>query len=118
MIDLLFFLILGHFCGDFALQSDRMAALKRTSLDALTIHVTLYTVTIASFLAIGLFLQNSLDLLFNLATVGVLVFIFVEHWLQDWLKAKRFNESRQAYYLDQAIHALILFAVRIFVYNG
>ena len=118
MIDLLFFLLLGHFCGDFALQSDRMATRKRRSNGALIAHVALYTLTLGCFLAAGLYLQGSLDQLFRPITIGVIFFIFIEHWMQDWLKAGKYKDSRQAYYLDQALHVSILFIIRIFVYNG
>lgn len=118
MIDLMFFLLIGHFCGDFALQSDRMAARKGSSYNALTAHVTIYTVTIACFLAAGLYLQNAPDQFFRLTTAGVMIFIFVEHWFQDWLKAGKSKNSRQAYYFDQAVHVLILFTIRIYVYHG
>ena len=39
MVDLLFYLLLGHFFGDFALQTDRVAAEKQGSIKVLTYHV-------------------------------------------------------------------------------
>ncbi|UCD62838.1 MAG: DUF3307 domain-containing protein [Candidatus Zixiibacteriota bacterium] len=117
MIDLLFFLILGHLFGDFGLQSDRVAAEKGRSKATLTYHVFLYTLTVALFLFAGLALNGS-DGFFRLATLLVLTFIFLAHWIQDYLKAFRFNGTKQAFYLDQAVHILILFAVRILIYNG
>ena len=117
MIDLLFFLLLGHFCGDFALQSDRMAEQKRTSLKILTGHITLYVFTIAVFMFAGLSL-GSTSRFFQLTTVYTLAFLFIEHWLQDFLKARIFNCGRQGYYIDQAIHVLVLFVIRIIIYDG
>lgn len=117
MIDLLFFLILGHFFGDFALQSDRVAAEKQKSMKVLTYHVVLYTFVVACFLFVGLYLNNSNAFLTG-ATAIVLVVILVAHWIQDYLKAFHFNGTKQAFYLDQAMHVLILFIIRILVYNG
>lgn len=117
MVDLLFFLILGHFFGDFGLQSDRVAAEKGKSKKTLTYHVLLYTLTVTLFLYAGLMLNGS-DGFFQAATIGVFALIFAAHWIQDYLKAFRFNGTKQAFYLDQAVHVLILFAIRIVVYNG
>jgi cation transport ATPase len=115
--DLLFFLLVGHYVGDFALQTDRIADRKQRSTGALTLHVTIYTLTIAVFLALGLSLQRSTDF-FRFATAYVLAFIFAGHWLQDRLKSRLFNGSKQAYYIDQSIHIIILFAIRVFIYNA
>ncbi|UCE25089.1 MAG: DUF3307 domain-containing protein [Candidatus Zixiibacteriota bacterium] len=117
MVDLLFFLILGHFFGDFALQSDRVAQRKQESTKILTYHVVLYTLVLALSLFLGLW-HNGSDGFFSVATVAVLAVILVAHWLQDYLKAFKFNGTKQAFYLDQAIHIAILFVVRILVYNG
>ncbi len=117
MVDLLFYLLLGHFFGDFGLQTDRVAAEKQGSIKVLTYHVTLYTLVVTVFLYAGLLLTGQNTFL-SITTVGVLVVIFVAHWIQDYLKAFRFNGTKQAFYLDQAMHVLILFVIRIFVYNG
>ena len=117
MVDLLFFLILGHFVGDFALQSDRVAAEKQKSLKVLTYHVFLYTIVVAGFLFAGLYLHGDSSF-FTGATAIVLAIVLAAHWIQDYLKAFHFNGTKQAFYLDQAVHVLILFIVRILVYNG
>lgn len=117
MVDLLFFLLLGHFFGDFALQSDRVAEEKKSSIGMLTYHVAMYTLTAAVFLFFGLYMNNS-DAFFQLITALSLVVIFIAHWIQDYLKAYKFNGTKQAFYFDQAIHILVLFLIRIFVYNG
>lgn len=117
MLDLLFFLILGHFFGDFALQSDRVAAEKQKSQKVLFYHVVIYTLVIALSLMIGLYLNKSNDF-FQPVTVLVLMAVLVAHWIQDYLKAFRFNGTKQAFYFDQGIHILVLFMIRIFVYNG
>lgn len=117
MVDLLFYLLLGHFFGDFALQTDRVAAEKQGSIKVLTYHVTLYTLVVSVFLHAGLLL-NGQDTFLSITTIGVLVTVFIAHWIQDYLKAFKFNGTKQVFYLDQAMHILVLFVIRIFVYNG
>ncbi len=117
MVDLLFFLLMGHFLGDFALQSDRIAARKQQSRKVLTYHVALYTVILGATLFIGLTLNGNHSF-FTVTTLVVLPVVFVAHWIQDYLKAFKFNGTKQAFYFDQAVHVLILFAIRILAYNG
>ncbi len=117
MLDLLFFMILGHYCGDFALQTDRMAREKGNSYGILTAHVLLYTIVLAAFIALGMF-YNGYNGFFSLTTLLVLLAVFFIHWIQDHIKARRFNGNKQAYYFDQAMHILVLLAVRMFVFNG
>ena len=117
MVDLLFYLVLGHFFGDFALQSDRVAEEKKRSIGVLTYHVAMYTLVMAVFLFFGLYM-NASTAFFHLSTAVALIVISVAHWLQDYLKAYKFNGTKQAFYFDQAVHILVLFAIRIFVYNG
>jgi len=117
MLDLLWFLLLGHFLGDFAFQSDRTAKIKGASKLTLTGHVTLYTVCIALVLLIGLNLNGS-DEFFSTSTTLILIAIFASHWIQDFVKANRFNGTKQGFYFDQALHVLVLFVIRIYVYNG
>jgi len=117
MVDLLFYLLLGHFFGDFALQTDRVAAEKQRSLKVLTYHVTLYSLVLMVFLYAGLLL-NGQNTFLSITTIWVVVGVFIAHWIQDYLKAFKFNGAKQAFYLDQAMHVFILFVIRIFVYNG
>lgn len=117
MVDLLLFLLLGHFLGDFALQSDRVAAEKQQSKAVLSYHVVIYTLVITAALFVGLLLNGS-QAFFTLTTVAVIPVVFVAHWIQDYLKAFKFNGTKQAFYVDQAVHVLVLFAIRILAYNG
>ncbi|MEW5994806.1 MAG: DUF3307 domain-containing protein [Candidatus Zixiibacteriota bacterium] len=112
MVDTLFFLLLGHFLGDFAFQSDQVAEGKRTSRLVLTRHVFIYTLTIAAALALGLHLNGS-EAFFSVLTIAVLAILFVQHWTQDFLKSHRFNGTRQAFYVDQGLHLLVLFLIRV-----
>ena len=118
MLDLLFFLILGHYLGDFALQSDTIAREKGGSRKILSLHVAFYTVVIAALLFIGLYFNHQLDEFFTYYTPIVLIAIYIEHWLQDYVKSTRFNGSKQGFYFDQGLHVAVMYLVRLFIYNG
>jgi protein-S-isoprenylcysteine O-methyltransferase Ste14 len=116
-MDVLFFLILGHFCGDYAFQTDNIAERKKSSKAALAIHVVLYTVCIWAFLAAYSLLYLP-GLYFHTATLMFLAFLFIEHWTQDYLKSRLTDCSKQAYYIDQVIHIALLYFYRIFIFPG
>lgn len=116
MLDLLFFLILGHFLGDFAFQSDWVANHKKNSTAILTRHVLIYTLTVSLFLCLGLVLRQS-EQFYTLTTLVVVALIFIEHWLQDFAKGRWFSTSNQGFYADQALHIIVLFVIRIYVFN-
>ncbi len=117
MPDLLFFLLLGHFLGDFALQTDVMARDKGCSQSVLSKHVAMYTLTIGVALAVGLYLSGS-DAFLTPTTAAVLIVVFVEHWIQDFSKPALFNAGKQGFFIDQALHVLVLFIVRVVVYGN
>jgi hypothetical protein len=117
MPDLLFFLLLGHATGDFALQSDTMARMKRTSGIVLTLHVAIYTAAIAVSLLAAYLFADAVAVM-SWVTLPVLAFIFVEHWIQDYLKVNGAGPSKQSFYADQVIHILILYVIRLTVYHG
>ena len=109
-MDLMWFLLLAHFAGDFAFQTDRMAERKRSSQSVLTLHVLIYVATIG-LMVVGYELTVS-GMPTKAAVLPVaLGGLFVVHWLQDDLKG-RFFLSRQAYYLDQLLHVIQLFVLR------
>lgn len=116
-MDVLFFLILGHFCGDYALQTDRIAENKKSSKLALSYHVLIYTLCIWAFLALYSLLYHQ-DLYFHSATLIFLVFLLFEHWTQDFLKSRVKSCSKQAYYIDQIVHIALLYFYRIFIFPG
>lgn len=110
-MDMMWFLMLSHLVGDYALQSDRMAAQKGASLPALTWHVVIYVATLTVTLAA--YAMATRAFVFGSVRVGIaLAAIFVLHWSQDYWKARRFPDSRQAYYVDQALHIAQLFLLR------
>jgi hypothetical protein len=112
----MFFMLLGHYLGDFALQSDRMAEGKLISPATLTQHVLVYTVTLGITLAAGLALtgRSIPTAVFGIALAAV----FLEHWLQDWLKPKVLNRGKQGLFIDQGLHLIVLFAVRLIAFPG
>ena len=115
-MDLLFFMLLGHYLGDFALQSDHMAEGKLRSAKILTIHVLAYTSTLGVVLGAGLVLngQPVVTGTFGLALAAV----FAEHWLQDWLKPRVLNRGKQGLFVDQGLHLMVLYAVRLIAFPG
>ena len=116
-MDILFFLVLGHFCGDYAFQSDEIAEKKKSSKTALAYHVLTYTLCIWMFLAIyGLLYQPGLFI--RLSTILFLIFLFLEHWLQDFIKIRIDICNKQLYYQDQIFHIIILYLYRIFIYKS
>ena len=114
-MDILFFLLLGHFCGDYALQSDNTADRKKSSVGALSIHVLSYTLCIWVFIVIySLLYQPGLYL--KAATLIFLTALFIEHWAQDYIKGRISNGTRQLHFIDQIIHVAVLYIYRIFIF--
>lgn len=113
-MDLMWFLFLAHLTGDYALQTDRMAAEKGRDLVALTQHVAIYvgciTLTLWSFAAL-----TTRFLFPSASVVTMLAALFVLHWTQDYIKSRRFPTSKQAYYIDQVLHLAQLYAIRLLV---
>ncbi len=113
MPDVLFFLLLGHIFGDFALQTDYMAVKKGSSKRVLSLHVLIYTVTVGIFWWLGKELAGSRD--FPTLTQGlVLAALYVEHWLQDFIKTTKSNGEKQWLFADQALHLSVLYVIRMF----
>ncbi|MEE9554702.1 MAG: DUF3307 domain-containing protein [candidate division Zixibacteria bacterium] len=111
-MDPLFLFLLGHFIGDYAFQTDKMVANKRTLSRILILHCAIYTITLAFFAGIH-------DLLYDsgvfIRVLPWLIPIFLLHISQDLIKSKYFVGSRQFYYLDQALHLAAVYALRIIV---
>ncbi len=110
----MWFLILGHLLGDFAFQTDAMAREKGRNPRVLLTHTAIYVATVGSVYLAGLWLTGK-----DFTSPGLLAIllgaIFVFHYLQDLLKVRRFNGSRQAYYLDQALHIIQLYILRLWL---
>ncbi len=111
-MDPLFFFFLGHIIGDYALQTDAMAANKQKISGLLVLHATIYSLTIAASACIhDLFYRPPIFL----AALPWIILIFALHIIQDFVKAKYLSKSRQCYYIDQALHLAALYALRIIV---
>ena len=111
-MDSLFFLFLGHFAGDYSFQSDALAKSKSSSLIALFIHSCIYSICI-----IGAILFHDIFYYPNLlfASVKLIPVVLALHFIQDLVKSRFFNGSKQFYYIDQFIHITVLFAFRIII---
>lgn len=113
MPDVLFFLLLAHIFGDYALQTDYMAKMKGSSKRVLSLHVLIYTLTIGVFWGIAIKLTGTHE--FPTLTQGlVLVALYIQHWLQDYVKTTKSNGGKQWMFLDQALHISALYMIRIF----
>ncbi len=111
-MDPLFFFFLGHIIGDYALQTDRMAANKQKINGHLILHAVIYSLTIvASAFIHDIFYPPSIFL----AALPWIIPIFALHIFQDFIKGKYFSKSRQCYYIDQSLHLVALYALRIIV---
>lgn len=113
-MDLMWFLFLAHLTGDYALQSDRMAAVKGQDMGVLTRHVSIYVATIT----VALWAYSSITSEFSFLSptaAGLMVPLFALHWTQDYIKGHKFPSSKQAYYADQVLHLLQLYAIRLLV---
>jgi hypothetical protein len=111
-MDPLFFFLLGHLIGDYALQSDNMASSKSSRFFPLVAHSAIYSIVLAlSAFAHDLSYRPPIFLL----VLPWIAPILIIHLLQDFIKVRYFQGSRQAYYIDQAIHLITLYALRIIV---
>ena len=110
----MWFLMLGHFLGDYAFQSDRTASTKAGNFPLLFFHVLVYTLTIAVVYITGLKVADR-EVGPALSLAGAFGGVFILHAVQDWIKGRFFSTSRQVYYLDQALHVIQLFVVRIWL---
>ncbi|RKX18896.1 MAG: hypothetical protein DRP26_04410 [Candidatus Zixiibacteriota bacterium] len=114
-MDILFFLLFGHLCGDFALQTDYMASSKNKSLAMLLYHVVIYTACLWLFFIFYSLLYKP-GLFFKISTLVFLGVVFIQHLLQDFIKCRINKGTKQAFYLDQIMHLLVLYIYRIFIY--
>lgn len=113
-MDLMWYLFLAHLIGDYALQSDRMAAGKGRSLPMLTWHVTIYVMCIGLTLWLASVISSGFRF-FVWSTAGLLLALYALHWTQDLIKCRYFSHSKQAYYADQVIHLAQLYAIRLLI---
>jgi len=116
-MDPILYLLLGHYLGDFGMQSDETAGNKRNSIVVLTRHVVTYTLSIAAVLVIYYLVESPAQ--FGWEFIGVcLLVIFVIHWIQDYSKLHLLPDTKQTYYFDQVMHVALLYFVRIIGYKS
>jgi hypothetical protein len=113
-MDVMWYLLLAHLIGDYALQSDRMAAQKGQHLSVLTWHVAVYTSCIGVTLWIVAATTGAFEFLAWIPA-GLLLPLYALHWTQDLIKGRYFSHSKQAYYADQVLHLAQLYAIRLLI---
>lgn len=114
-----FFMLVGHFIGDFVLQTRHMAKKKSSSNYYLTMHVFVYS--LANIILWLIFLPLFGVTYDKFTIMTSLLVIFITHWLTDYFTSKQTGK----YYLegeagekkfftmigfDQTLHFLQLFA--------
>jgi len=116
-------MLLGHWFGDFVLQSNELALKKHKTLNDLALHSFDYS---AVFLVIGL-LFTQLGL-FGFNLIGTFLFFgatFLLHALVDHTMSKigydSLNKSRQNEFLgflilDQSIHLILLWFTFVLIF--
>jgi Protein of unknown function (DUF3307) len=88
-------LFLAHLLADFPLQTNRIAALKQTSIRGLALHIAIYVA--ATWLLLGMKL-DFWPLVFSLGLV---------HFVIDWYKVKVSGSNGvQSFLFDQLAHIL------------
>lgn len=113
-MDSMWFLIFAHFLGDYAFQTDRMAQCKGKHLPCLLVHTAIYALTIGLVYYFGSTMTGK-PVETPLRLLAACGGIFLLHAAQDFIKARWFSCSRQIYYLDQALHVIQLFAIRLWL---
>ncbi|MFP4614625.1 MAG: DUF3307 domain-containing protein [Thiohalorhabdus sp.] len=98
MTETLLALLVGHFVGDFVLQTDRMVRIKRAPA-VLVLHVVLVT-------AVSALLLGSLD-------GWVLGILFLTHLAMDAVKVYLLPPSLAAFLTDQAVHLAVIVALAL-----
>lgn len=98
-MDLIFWLLAGHFIGDFAFQPRWMAEGKKTSWEITAYHAATYASYMLIVSAIGGF---------RLSTAELGIFFF-SHLFIDPLKA-RFGIIREIW-VDQILHFIVILLV-------
>ncbi len=101
MLDILFWLLVGHAVGDFGLQSDWMARYKNRHLQGETVisrKPELIWIEVLS--AHSLIHAGAVALATGSIVLGI--FEFIAHWIIDFCKC----EDYFGFHTDQALHIL------------
>lgn len=101
-----FWLVLGHFIGDYVLQPKWMATQKGESWIILSIHVVIYTVAVFVTTKVGGLIGG-----FRLSIYAIPA-LLISHFLIDSLKA-RWGVIN--FWVDQTLHLIILGLIALFL---
>lgn len=116
-MDPILYLLLGHYLGDYGMQSDETAGNKRTSIKILSRHVLTYTASIGAVLLIYYLVESPVKfswLFFGFSMAA----IFILHWIQDYSKLHFLPDTKQTYYFDQVMHIAVLYIFRIVAFKN
>jgi len=105
MAELIFWLFVGHFLGDYILQTDYIAKNKCSDWYIMFIHCFLYTAVIV-FILIALGLTNRIWLM------GWIV--FGSHVPLDIAKCQGLWPAKYALAIDQIAHLIILLIIGVY----
>lgn len=109
-------ILIGHWVGDFCLQTEEMGTRKSSDNMWLTAHVAIYTLSLFLVFLVFTFFLNSL--------VGIIVWVLINailHWITDYYTSRWAKKlwAEKNYYgfpsffsvigLDQVIHYVCLF---------
>ena len=99
MINELFWLIFGHFLGDYALQSDWVAKTKKHDNYVLLAHSVIWTGTIAVILYY-----------FGMLSAWKVIFLVGGHFIMDYIKC---HSKKDIWKIDQFFHVMQLLIIVI-----
>lgn len=100
-MELIFLLISAHIFGDYVFQNEYIATTKGKNYYHLFVHCFIYT-----------FCFWCVFFSFNKVELTLLLFVFVSHFIIDFLKCrlneKNSDKSRVYYAIDQLLHYLVI----------
>ena len=108
-LQIIFAILIGHWVGDYVLQTEKMAVGKSSSIKWLTIHAAIWT---ASMMIIVVPFSSSVSIWVWVLFMGAL------HWFQDFVTSRinaffQKNKWIKMFWLgigtDQLLHYLIMF---------
>lgn len=109
-MEALIILLLAHFIGDYALQSDYIALNKGKDNYILFAHIAIWTFVITA---------TTLLLGYSLFWYHILLVLLIPHFVADYIKAKNLLwckklSPKTSLYIDQSIHfiqIIVLFLI-------
>lgn len=100
-MDLIFLLVSAHIFGDYVFQNDYIASTKGKNYYHLFVHCFIYT-----------FCFWCVFFSFNKVELTLLLFVFISHFLIDFLKCKTTTKNPEKsgtyYVIDQVLHYVVI----------